>query len=175
MKASKLLAVVTLLLGLQCSAQTESDASVSQNGSLEPGYTITVAPPAGPIRLGSSIKIDITVKNVSGGDIYWRSYRPDTAYRAFRFMLKKDGPEVETTFLHRMITNRLRQNDPSIGTAGSSIVSSVPPGAAFVINVDLKQLYEITEAGQYTLDISRIEEDNKTIVHANTMVLKVEP
>ena len=45
----------------------------------------------------------------------------------------------------------------------------------FVITVDLKRLYQITEPGQYTLEISRVAEDDKTIVHSNTVTLNIVP
>jgi hypothetical protein len=43
------------------------------------------------------------------------------------------------------------------------------------MTIDLKRLYEITEPGEYTLDVSRIEDGNKTTVHANIVTLKIVP
>jgi hypothetical protein len=37
----------------------------------------------------------------------------------------------------------------------------------------LMKLYEITEPGTYTLDVSRLEEDNKTIVRAKPVTFSV--
>jgi hypothetical protein len=176
MRWSKWFVLATVLSGICCVAQTSPDAATQKPTSTDPGFTITVAPPASPIRVGSPIKVTITVKNVTNSDIYWNSDRgPDTVYNAFRLLLRKDGREVETTFFHRKITGRNRPGDPNEVGSGSSILLPHPPGTMFVMTIDLKRLYEITEPGEYTLDVSRIEDGNKTTVHANIVTLKIVP
>jgi len=41
--------------------------------------------------------------------------------------------------------------------------------------IDLKRLYEIKEPGVYTLDVSRFDEDSKTMVRSKTLTLKIVP
>jgi hypothetical protein len=94
---------------------------------------------------------------------------------AFRFLLSKDGREVETTFFHRKLTGKQRPGDPSEVWSGSSIFAPLAAGATFTESVDLKHLYEITAPGQYKLDISRIAEDGKTVVHGNSVTLNIVP
>jgi hypothetical protein len=45
----------------------------------------------------------------------------------------------------------------------------------FVMTIDLKRLYQITEPGDYTLEVSRDAEDDKTVVHSNSLALKILP
>jgi hypothetical protein len=99
----------------------------------------------------------------------------DTAYKAFRVHLMKDSHEVTTTFFHRKITNRRLPDDPSQVEAGGSVVSSVPRGKSFTLMFDLTRLYEITEPGMYTFDVSRTEPDNKTTIRSNTLTLHLVP
>ena len=137
-----------------------------------PGYSISVASLPEPSRLGSPINIVITV-TVGDKEIYWRAQKSGTAYRAFHFLLTKDGREVETTTFHRRITGRERPEDPPGDFGGGSIVSSVAPGKSFTFTIDLTKVYMITDPGTYALDVSRIEEDNKTIVRAKPVTLTI--
>jgi hypothetical protein len=141
---------------------------------INPGYSITVASLSEPVRLGSTIDIVVNVK-VGPKEIYWRSEKGDTAYLAFRFLLTKDGREVETTVFHRKITNRLRVDDPPTPGYGGSIMARVAPGESFTFTIDLTKLYKVTEPGTYTLEVSRIEEDNKTIVRAKPVTFTLVP
>jgi len=178
MNLIKSFAILIALSGVFCSAQTSPAAANSKPTPMPqgPGYTLTVDQPLSSISLKAPISVTMTVKNISGEEILWRAYRgKDSEYKGFRFLLKKNGQEVETTFLHRKLTGRQRQDDPSDVMSGSSIVFPWEAEKKFLMTIDLKRLYEITEPGQYTLDISRPEEDNKTVVRANTVTLDIVP
>jgi hypothetical protein len=175
MKCSRSFIWIIVLCGICCFAQTSPDAANQKSALSDPGFTLTVTLPANPIHLGSPINITVTVKNISNSEIYWSSDRPDTAYRAFGILLTKNGQEVETTFFHRKITARNRPGDPNEVEHGSSLLAPFPPGEKFVMTIDLKRLYEITEAGEYTLDVRRMANDNKTVVHSNAVTLKIVP
>lgn len=143
------------------------------------GYSLTIAPPTDQIRLGTTINITITVKNTSDSDIYWRAELGNTAYHAFRFLLIKDGKEVESTRFHRMIRNEPRpddQTESAVGS-GSSVVSALEPGKSFTLTIDLNKLYEIKQPGQYTITASRTEEtkDGKFVVKSNAVTLDIVP
>jgi hypothetical protein len=105
---------------------------------VNPVFSITVDPPAAPIRLGSPINVTVTVTNISGKEIYMESYRSQNAkYMDFTYLLVKDGREVETTFFHRKISGRNRSDDPPEVWTGSSILRPRPPGTIFVMPIDL--------------------------------------
>jgi hypothetical protein len=174
MKLTTAFAVVLLLAGLCCKGQSASDGAISAKSI--PGYTIKISPPSDQIRLGSPINIKATVTNISGSDIYWDLDRSsDSVYKAFRILLMKDGHEVEMTFFHRKVTGRQRPDDPDEVETGSSIAIAHPPGLMFTVELDLRRLYKITKPGIYTLTLSRAEEDNKTVVHSNTVTLDIVP
>ena len=125
MRSTRILAGSVLLIGLRCFGQTSP--------APQPVFSISVAPPAGPIHLGLPINITVTVTNVSSEEIDWRSDRSsDTVYRAFTVMLTKNGSEVETTVFDRKITGRHRTSDPREVQPGSSISLPHPPGKMFV-------------------------------------------
>jgi hypothetical protein len=180
MKVINCLATVLMLSGI-CRFGLAQTSPVVGNGtsvSAAPGYTITLTEPTNPFSLDLPILVTMTIKNITGGDIFWRAFRgtdKDSWYPDFRYLLKKDGKEAETTFFHRKISGRQRSGDPAEVSSGSTILLPKPPGTMFVITVDLKHLYQITEPGQYTLEISRVAEDDKTFVHSNTVTLNIVP
>jgi hypothetical protein len=180
MKLTNHLATVMMFSGIFCvaSAQTSPGVGGGSSASTEAGYVITLTQPTNGFSLDSPIQVTMTIKNITNRDIFWRASRGtdnDTWYADFRFLLTKDGKEAETTFFHRVISGRQRPNDPVSIWSGSTMLVPKPPGTIFVITVDLKHLYQITEPGQYTLEISRLADDNKTIVHSNTVSLSVKP
>jgi len=176
MKWAKLFVVPVLISGPYCFGQTSRNVATKQPVPPNPVFSITVDPPAGPIKLGSPINFTVTVTNISDKEIYWESDRgKDTVYKAFAVLLMKGGHEVETTFFHRKITGRQRTDDSQEVETGSSISLPHPPGKMFVMTIDLERLYEIREPGVYTLDVSRFDEDSKTTVRSNFLTLKIVP
>jgi hypothetical protein len=175
MKFDRWFVLAMLLAAVPCLPQSGASNTSSNTGSA--GYSLTIANPTVQIHLNSPINVAITVKNVSNDDIYWRAELGNSAYHAFHFSLRKEGREVETTRFHRIVRNEMRPDDQPESTegSGSSIVSALQPGKSFTLTVDLNKLYKITESGQYTLEISRTEEDSKITVHSNKITLQVLP
>jgi len=137
-----------------------------------PVYSVVAAAPKDPERLGAPIIINVTVTNISKGDAPWRAERPDPTYRAFRFLLERDGREVEKTAFHRKIRGEQRPGDPQEVESGSSFLSSVGPGKSFSFQVDLMRLYEITGPGIYALNVARFNDDG-TRVCAKPLALTI--
>ena len=182
MRVINCLGTAFMLSAICCFGSSQASLAVGNesSASTSAGYTITLTQPTNPFSLDSTIRVIMTVKNTTHGDVLWRAVRgadgdKDSWYPEFRFLLKKEGKEVETTFFHRKISGRQRPNDPVEVWSGSTILLPMPPGIMFKITVDLKRLYQITEPGQYTLEISRIAEDDKTIIHSNTVTFSVVP
>ena len=139
-------------------------------------FSIMLNGPTEPIRMGTPVNVKVTLMNVSGKDIYLAFERgSNTAYRAFSYSFVKGGRESETTLFHRQLTAKLRHDDAAPPLGSSSIVLSYPPGPIFTATIDLSRLYEIKEPGQYTLVVSRFDEDSKTMVHSNSLNLKMMP
>jgi hypothetical protein len=96
-----------------CLGQTSPNPAGPRPQSSSPVFVIAVDSPTPPVRLDSPIKVNITVTNVSGKEIWWQWDRyKDATYKAFTFLLTKEGHEVETTFFHRKVSNRQRADDP---------------------------------------------------------------
>jgi len=178
MKTTICLMLASVLSGAGSFAQTSSVAGNERSVQVNPGYTITLTQPTSPLNLASKITIPMTIVNVTNGDLLWRaewSTDKDAWYSGFRFLLTKDGKEVETTFFHRKISGRQLRGDPDEVESGSTVLLPKPPGKMFVITIDLKRLYEITKPGEYTLEVFRFGEDEKTTIHSNIVTLNIVP
>jgi len=159
-----------------CLGQTSPKTASPSPQSSIPGFTISLDGPTPPVHLDSPIKINITGTNVSGKEIWWQWDRyKDATYKAFTFLLTKGGDEVETTFFHRIVSNRQRAGDPQEVASGSLFPVTYPPGKMFTVTIDLKRLYEIKEPGVYTLVVSRFDENSETTVRSNTLTLDIVP
>jgi hypothetical protein len=66
-------------------------------------------------------------------------------------------------------------DDPLEVESGSLFPVVYPPGRMFVDAIDLKRLYEMSEPGVYTLDVSRFDEQSKATIRSKTVTLKIEP
>jgi hypothetical protein len=173
MRWAKLLGTVVLLFGPCCFGQTPAGVAAKRAPQPNAAYSIVVEAPPGPVTLASPINIIVKVTNISGKEAGWRSESPDTAYRNFRYSLTRNGREVATTFYHRKITGRQRPDDPLEVASGSSITSMVLPGESFSFTIDLKKLYQITEPGTYTLDVSRFDDSSVPPLRAKTLTLDI--
>lgn len=178
MRLTRQIATATLLFGSCCFGQTSPNATAQKPTTSSPVFSLAVDPPASPIRLGSPIIVTVTMDNISAHEIYLASDTgSDSKYTGFTYLLMKDGREVETTQFHRRLTGRQRSDDPVKPFEGgsSSILLSHPPGKVYVIPIDLKQLYQITDPGVYTFDVSRFDDYSKTMVRSKTVTLNMVP
>jgi hypothetical protein len=145
----------------------------SQDASaLTPLFSITTEPPSGSFHVGKPIEVQVTVKNISGKEIYWAYHRSDTGYRAVQVRLTQNGHEVETTVFDRKITGRPRP-DERLDLSYSTIALPLAADASFTWTLDLTKLYVIQSPGKYNLDICRYDDYSKTNVCSKSVTLTV--
>ena len=97
MKWDRIFAMIVLLYGPCCYAQTTPSIPSPKQSSLSPAFSIELAPPAEPIHFGSPIDISVTVTNISDKGMTWDVDRgKNSVYKTFVVALRKDGREVET-------------------------------------------------------------------------------
>jgi hypothetical protein len=178
MRLAKFFALAILASGVSCLSQNAPKAADKERSApTNPPISISVDFPVTPIRLGAQeITVNITATNVTDRDIWFELGRDKNGiYKSFKIVLMNDGAEVQTTFFHRKITGRQRPDDPLEVESESLFPVVYPPGRMFVDMIDLKRLYEISEPGVYTLDVSRFDEQSKATIRSKTVTLKIEP
>src|SRR6185437_9009138 len=100
------------------------------SSSESPGYTIVLTEPAGAFRLSGPMQVAMTITNVTNHEVFWSANQgsdKESWYSGFRFLLQKDGKEVEPTFFHRKISGRQRSGDPAEVLSKESILLPKPP------------------------------------------------
>ena len=163
------------LLAGTCSVAQVGPSS-SRPAPASPRFTIVIGPVENPCKAGGPLLVTFLVTNISDEKIAWRSERAgEIALKEYSYLLRRDGREAKTTVLNRRLTGRQRPDDPPEVEQSTSILLLHSQGVMFTIKVDLTRLYEINEPGEYTLDISRFDEDSNTAVHSNTLRFKVSP
>src|SRR5258708_10138762 len=97
---------IAMLFAQSCLGQTSAKTAGPSPQSSSPAFVIAVDGPTPPVHLDSPININITVTNVSGKEIWfqWDRYK-DATYTAFTFLLTNGAHEVETTFVHRKLSD----------------------------------------------------------------------
>lgn len=165
--------LIALMLVASCGfGQTTATQKPS---STSPAISISVVPPSDPVHLGSPILLKVTVKNISGRLIGWESAHQDTAYQAFNVSLEQKNRKVETTRFHRKMKNEQRPDDPPEVKNTDTTLFQFEPGESLTFTIDVTKLYQITEPGTYTLDVSRFDDTSKTTVHAKPVTLEIVP
>ena len=56
---------------------------------------------------------------------------------------------------------------------GDTILFHLQPGTSTDAVVDLTKLYDISAPGVFTFEAEHLEEDNKSVVHSNAVVIRV--
>jgi hypothetical protein len=175
----KAIAIGLVLIVVDCCAQGRPNGA-AQESDPRPDFSIVIGAPIPTFRLTEPVTVKITVTNDTNHTIGWESLfttDPQYACTAFRYDLERNGKEVETTLFHRQFDlSRLRPDDPiEIGRLrADSILTLHPPGKMFEIKLDLKCLYQISEPGNYTLQVSRYDRVAKATVKSNTLTLEIE-
>jgi len=176
MRWIKRIATAALLFGSCCLGQTSPNVTTQKPTASSPVFSLAVDPPAGPIRLGSPVSVIVTLTNITNGDIYFSILKNGySKYMDFTYLLAKGGREVQTTLFDRTMTGRQLPDDPIEVPSGDSMLYPYRPGNVFVMTIDLKGLYQITEPGAYTFDVSRFDEYSKTMVRSKTLTLNIVP
>jgi hypothetical protein len=172
------LTIVTgaLFLAPYCLGQAHANIGAQEPKASSPAFSIAVDGPTSPIRLGSPIKVNVTVTNTTGKNIFWEWDRgKDATYKAFTFLLVRGGREAETTVFHRKMSGRQRHDDPPEAATLSPMPVSYPPGKMFTVLIDINRIYDIKESGAYTLKIGSFDQRSNATVQSNSLTLKIAP
>lgn len=179
MKWTKIVGALGLLVGSCCLAPTQAKAAAQSPSDPASAFSIVLNGPASPVPLNWPVRVTWTVTNTSDGDVHWafpKSTSKDAGYLLFSYLLEKDGHEVEATFFNRKLTGRVRPSDPPLSSSDlkrDTILLPHSPGKMFDMAIDLKRLYEITEPGTYSFQVSRYDDVSRTLVKSNPVKITV--
>ena len=79
------------------------------------------------------------------------------------------------TAFHRKIRNEQRADESQDVQNTDTTLFPLTPGVSLNFTIDLVRLYRITDPGTYTVEISEVDENSKTTVHAEPISLRIAP
>jgi hypothetical protein len=160
----------SLFLCLSCPVQACHNPVKAAVESQRSNYTITINPPIEALSLKSPLLVGMYYTNAANSDIYMVALMCKIC-AAERISLTKDGREVDTTPLQRARTGRGTTSD------NFRITGCFQPGIFWIHHLDLRTLYNITEAGNYKLIASRTEKSKDGVVEvkSNEVDLDIAP
>lgn len=148
----------------------------------EASFSVTIATPANVVKIGSDIRIDITIKNTSDHEIDLpRSVRTDLGewFTDVEVSDEKGNAMPETKYYRVLRGKDTYDNEPrpdgkfapkvqqTFGLSGYS----VKPGANLRDGTVLNKLVDLTRPGKYTIRVRRRDEGTKLSVTSNTITV----
>jgi hypothetical protein len=146
--------------------------STPTRGQSEAPFSIRVKAPAKVVELGSDITVQIVLTNASDHELHlWKipGYAPQAEFY-YAFDVRDDqGRELpETEYGRRMKSGFMR---------GSRISYTVAPGESVADEAVMTKLYNFSQPGKYTVQISRsiaqIQGSGKGVVRSNTIAIEL--
>jgi hypothetical protein len=135
----------------------------------EPAIALQIKAEQDIVPSGSPSRVDITIKNVSSQPVGVRRERAEGSGEISQEFDVRDssGDPVPETRWGR----RVREGPPIIS---SSILSIVAPGETAKDEVVLNRVYDLSLAGQYTVQAKRFDEVSKIWVKSNTITITIQ-
>ncbi len=144
-------------------------ATPLQAGDSRAAFVISISAPTDEVTVGSDATIVITLKNAADHQILF-SHRPGTNNPEFSYAIQvrnAAGRVVEETAYGR----EARVHPQSEGRT----VEYVQPGQSAVQTAHLARLVNLARPGQYTVVVSRRDQESQTVVESNEITLNVVP
>jgi hypothetical protein len=128
--------------------------SSAQMPITEPAFfSVTISTPGSEVKIGSTVELTITTKNISAQNIYHGFVAGGPPGRSVDIDLRDSGgnPVLETPY------GRKAHGKDRKPWSGSSFVERVlvKPGETFDEKVDLSKEYDLSRAGTYTIQVQR--------------------
>jgi len=169
-------------------APAPASTSAAQQAAATPPFTLelrvpSVIPPLYPAKRGTPVTLQVVTKNVSTHDIILRRQEHERDSGLFGSTLRVDvedaggngPPDAE---LGRSI-NHLKEASPdpasqAAARAAGTLVS-LKPGEDWRTTIWVSDLYDLSEPGEYTVQVRRWDHETKTWVKSNTITVTVTP
>lgn len=144
-------------------------------------FSITINVPSSTVKVGSVLKVEITLTNISDHKIeLFRAPGKDNGeFNSKLEILQHSGKAARETNYRKLL-----RREPSTGNenervaqfAGSEIAVSVDPGKSIQDAIVANRLYDLSEPGKYAIQVSRFDRYySRTWVRSNRIILTVTP
>ena len=166
MRANRVLGILILMVMLRV------DVLYAQS----PRFSILISAPRTDVKSNSAIDVKIILTNLLDKQLL--VYTSGLGERDYTVRVSdKDGREpLETRYL-RAVRGK-DTSDPlsktSLVIVGGGGFHGVRPGESFDLTIDLTKLY-VLKPGKYTVQVERLDDENKALVKSNAITVTVNP
>jgi hypothetical protein len=140
-------------------------------------FSVAISLPQTTVRVGAEIKLDVVLTNTSKKDLFLTITGNLAEFDYSIKVLDKTGNEPHETKYFRAARGK-DSSDPGDRTtlvvAPSTGIRQIKPGDTFTSIVDLSKIYD-QQAGTYTVQVERFDENSQTMVRSNTITFTVAP
>jgi hypothetical protein len=162
-------------------AESSQPATASQPATpAEPPFDLTVKARQNPITSAKNIVLLVTTKNTSDHNIllWTEKAEGEQGGSAYKIHIQHAGGKqpVETEFLRK---SKSRNDVPSDanpdayqGTSGERLV--LKPGEDWMDAIKVRNLYDLNQPGDYTIQVERFDAATRTMVQSNTITVTVD-
>jgi len=156
------------IVGAQSSpvSQNKQPANVPK-----PQVSVTISSPNVATKIGSPILVKVTITNISDHDMIVPALPLEDLRSQFRIEVRdSQGNEVSLRKpLHPSTMPPKPEDLPMGGQRGIFL----PPGGSSVFDVDLLQIFNLNQPGNYTVQAKHFNGPDKSWVKSNTISLTV--
>ncbi len=175
------LAAVLILLGTRLVWSEQSNTPAHRSGSVSPPFTLTASAVNDLVKVGSAVVLNVTVTNTSNHEIsIWKANSKDQGGYVYKVNVKieKDSSPRETTFgrrirLHHGNLANITPDDYMVGASGAPL--PLRPGKTRKDEVNVSRLYDLSQPGNYIVQVQLFDETTKIFVKSNNIMIKVIP
>jgi hypothetical protein len=131
-------------------------------------FTLFIQPDRAAVRAGSDVRVQVTLKNVSGHEIAVLRSAPDYDYKVE--VRDARGKSIAPTELARKLNA-----SGSVRVAPSNVLYPLAPGAILVDEIVVSKLFEMALPGRYAIQVTRqVPQDLGTgVVKSNSITVNV--
>lgn len=154
--------------------------TISSAQSAKPPLSLSIRPAKGDAKAGSTVQIEITVKNISDHDISWGTayVAPFVEVTDQANIVDGNGAKIpETEFGTRVMGHRTPDDEarsPSI-VFGKDVWVPLKAGKSFTYQLNLDKLYDLSLPGKYVVQIERLDIDSNIAIKSNKITVTVIP
>lgn len=163
---------VILFVAIYVPLFSEPGQSAQQSGRSKPSFTITISSAQKVIRAGSEVRVEFSLRN--------------TSKRRLGFSRMGSGDHMVNISVHTGNDKDLTMKGRSGKSAsnpgqildlpvGGRSMFYIEPGESVMDEIILTDMFDLTVAGNYTIQLSRKDDISGTVVNSNMITLIVTP
>jgi hypothetical protein len=160
----------------------------------KPSFSLIISTPKSTVPVGSEVRLDITVTNISDHDVALTWSSPSELIYGFDIRDSKGRSPAETERL-RWVRGKVAKTasgktveldssgkpkergeigEPLFGVPGAAIQGSVyKPGHGHSESIVLNRMYDLSQPGDYTIQLSKKDSATKTVVKSNIVTVTI--